>query len=89
MSQETITGWLDIASLTPKSIEDYILWNGQRIVGWHCSDGWRYSDGDEDLIDPQPTLWHPWPEPLAYQIAKSPATLLGGWRGFWKRKKPG
>lgn len=66
MSDPT-TGWRPICTLKPAPVEDYILWNGvRRFVGWLDDDGWHAIGNAEhnDLPeDPQPTMWHPWPEP--------------------------
>lgn len=60
-----MSDWRPIETAKPGVIENFILWNGRRVVGWYSDSerAWCHSEGyDGDAIDPQPTLWHPWPE---------------------------
>lgn len=61
-----MTDWKPIEELENPDFGDHILWNGRRFVGWLNDDGWHdvnNADHMDEPEQPQPTLFHPWPEP--------------------------
>lgn len=58
-------GWQRIEELERPDLGDHILWNGDRFIGWLADDGWHDAQMPDHLdvrVEPQPTLFHPWPD---------------------------